>query len=556
MKIIQRIGWVLFALGLGGIFATPPVLAQELTVAQHQIASDVQFDGTPVPDTNFSPDDGRVVSWVSLDGSIQSQTLRWEFIDPQGHLYVAQERPAQAPLHWVWIDIAGTKAATLSGQWTVKFSIDGTLQFQDHFTISSNGTPPPPSGGSGSGLTVVQHTIAKDVQGGGVTPLPGTNFSFEDDRAISWVKLDGNFNNQSLRWEFLDPQGHLYASEQHPVLSAPVQWVWITIKGTAAAKIFGQWSVKFYINGQLQFQDSFTITSSANPPPPPPPPGGGGNGNANLNVVDHTIAKDVNDGTPVRGTNFSFEDNRAISWVKLDGVFQNQSLRWEFLDPNGHLYASEQHSVANAPIHWVWIVIKGTAASKIFGQWSVKFYIDDKLQFQDNFTISSGGPQTPPSKKFILCAAGDDGVFDSEEILAVVKAWDENQAYKDCGIPSDDDLTLALHLWARGLSVSSSALRVQLQSGRLVVESVDAQGASAEDGKVAFSVEGRNIASVSAKIFTLEGKLVSEGISSSSRVEVSTSSRLANGVYLYILTVRGMNGEVLQSGLKKLVISR
>lgn len=428
MKIIQRIGWVLFALGLGGIFAASPVLAQELTVAQHQIASEVQFDGTPVPDTNFSPDDDQVVSWVSLDGSIQSQTLRWEFIDPQGHLYVAQERPAQAPLHWVWSNIAGTKAATLSGQWTVKFSIDNTLQFQDHFTISSGGTPPPPAGGSGSGLTVVQHTIAKDVQGGGVTPVPGTNFSFEDDRAISWVKLDGNFNNQSLRWEFLDPQGHLYASEQH--------------------------------------------------------------------------------------------------------------------------------SVANAPIHWVWIVIKGTAASKIFGPWSVKFYIDDKLQFQDNFTISSGGPQTPPSKKFILCAAGDDGVFDSEEILAVVRAWDENQAYKDCGIPSDDDLTLALHLWARGLSVSSSALRAQLQSGRLVVESVDAKGASAEDGKVVFRVEDRHIASLSAKIFTLEGKLVSEGISSSSRVEVSTSSRLANGVYLYALTVRGLNGEVLQSGLKKLVISR
>jgi hypothetical protein len=512
-----------------------------LTVSKHLIAEDVEGDGTPSPVSSFLFDDDRAISWVRLTGNFANQQLRWEFFDPNGHLYATEQHGVgNAQTHWVWIIIKNTAAAKLIGQWTVKFYINNTFQYQDTFAITTQGNPPPPpppddgGGSDNSSLKIDKHLIAQDVKGDG-TPVSGESFIYSDDRAISWVKLSGNFQNQMLRWEFLDPKGNLYASEQHSVGSSQIHWVWITINGTAAAKLIGKWRVKFYIENKIQFEDTFTISLGIVPPPPPPDDGSNGE---TLKIAKHLIAKDIlGDGTPVPGDTFLFDENRAISWVRFEGTFANQKLRWEFLDPKGNLYASEQHSVGLAQLHWVWISIKGTAASKIYGQWSVKFYIENKLQFEDKFTITSKDVP-PPSVNFIVCAAGADGFFDSSEISAIVKAWDKSEEYKDCGAPSDSDILQILHLWARGKSVNAAALDPKVQA--FTVESVTREVARSDT--LAFTVAGQNIASVKIELFDLKGQLLSQSEALGNRVQLSPNGRLANGVYLYAITVSGANG--------------
>ncbi len=551
-----------FTITTGGLPPPPPPddggnNNSGLSVSKHQIAKDVLGDGTPTPSENFLFDDDRAISWVRLSGNFANQPLRWEFIDPNGHLYATEQHSVgNSPTHWVWIIIKNTAAAKLIGQWTVKFYISNTFQFQGTFAITTGGLPPPPpppddgEGNNNSGLKIDKHLIAQDVKGDG-TPVPGDSFIYTDDRAISLVKFSGNFQNQMLRWEFLDPERHLYANEQHAVGSSQTHWVWITINGTAAAKLIGKWTVKFYIDSKIQFEDTFTISLGIVPPPPPPPGDDNGNGSG-LKVIKHTIAKDIlGDGTPVPGDIFLFEDNRAISWMRFDGNFANQKLRWEFLDPKGNLYASEQHSVGLAQIHWVWISIKGTAAGKIFGQWSVKFYIENKLQFEDKFTITSKDVP-PPSPTFVVCAAGADGVFDSNEVFEIVKAWDKGREYKDCGEPSDSDLMQILHLWAKGKSVNAAALQPTAQT--FTLESVT--HTFVQNDTLAFTVEGQNIASVKVDVFDLKGQLILQNEAPGHRVQLASNAKLANGVYLYAVTVRSTSGEILRTKLQKLNISR
>jgi hypothetical protein len=388
-------------------------------------------------------------------------------------------------------------------------------------------------------LRVVRHLVARDIKGDG-TPVLGSNFMFDDERAVSWVQLDGTLELQALRWEFIDPKGHLYATEQHQVGTSKIHWAWIFIRGTIASKIIGQWTVKFYIDREAQFEDKFTITTVDSPP---------GDGGSGLKVVRHLIARDIKgDGTPVTGERFMFDDERAVSWVQLDGTFELQALRWEFIDPKGHLYATEQHQVGTSKIHWAWIFIRGTIASKIIGQWTVKFYIDGQLQFEDKFKITTKAAPSP----FVVCAAGGDGFFDSEEALVIIKAWNEGQEYGSCGKPSESDLLEILRLWAQGEPVPSSAT---LQANWERQKPLQVSQARTHEGGVLIASGDQKILSLEVKVFDLQGDLLLQETATGNQLRLSTTSLLSNGVYLYTVRARSANGKILQSRIQRLVIA-
>ncbi|MCS7197497.1 MAG: right-handed parallel beta-helix repeat-containing protein [Candidatus Bipolaricaulota bacterium] len=70
----------------------------------------------------------------------------------------------------------------------------------------------------------------------------------------------------------------------------------------------------------------------------------------------------------------------------------------------------------------------------------------------------------------------------------------------------------------------------------------------------AFTVEGAGIASTTVHVFALNGKLVFNETAMGNRVEFSAERTLANGVYLYVVTVKGANGEIVKSKINKLVV--
>jgi parallel beta-helix repeat protein len=71
-----------------------------------------------------------------------------------------------------------------------------------------------------------------------------------------------------------------------------------------------------------------------------------------------------------------------------------------------------------------------------------------------------------------------------------------------------------------------------------------------------FAVEGVGIAQTTVRVFSMTGKLVFSQTAQGNVVPFSAAAELANGVYLYVVTVQGADGQTVTSKLAKLVVLR
>ncbi len=108
------------------------------------------------PSTSFSGADGQVYAWVKLGTMSEGHALRWEWRGPDGALYHAAAGSIPSPGHgkyWSWyvvwtaLDVRGTRAATMPGQWEVALLVDGTrilaMRFQMMPTFPAPTSVPP-----------------------------------------------------------------------------------------------------------------------------------------------------------------------------------------------------------------------------------------------------------------------------------------------------------------------------------------------------------------------------------------------------------------------------
>jgi hypothetical protein len=71
-----------------------------------------------------------------------------------------------------------------------------------------------------------------------------------------------------------------------------------------------------------------------------------------------------------------------------------------------------------------------------------------------------------------------------------------------------------------------------------------------------FIVEGVGIAQTTVRVFSMTGKLVFSQTAQGNVVPFSAAAELANGVYLYVVTVQGADGQTVTSKISKLVVLR
>jgi parallel beta-helix repeat protein len=71
-----------------------------------------------------------------------------------------------------------------------------------------------------------------------------------------------------------------------------------------------------------------------------------------------------------------------------------------------------------------------------------------------------------------------------------------------------------------------------------------------------FAVEGVGIAQTTVRVFSMTGKLVFSQTAQGNVVPFSAAAELANGVYLYVVTVQGADGQTVTSKISKLVVLR
>ena len=84
--------------------------------------------------------------------------------------------------------------------------------------------------------------------------------------------------------------------------------------------------------------------------------------------------------------------------------------------------------------------------------------------------------------------------------------------------------------------------------------------AASRAGTLDLQVQGSGIAALKVEVYSLAGKSVVAQAALGSRLFVrmqsSSGARLANGVYLYVVTVIGKNGQIMHSPVQKLVVLR
>jgi hypothetical protein len=139
--------------------------------------------------------------------------------------------------------------------------------------------------------------------------------------------------------------------------------------------------------------------------------------------------------------------------------------------------------------------------------------------------------------------------------------WTTNQMVAGTSFTiSDDVMKQIFQLWetnapiaAAGTSAASASPVSSLQVRSITARTLDTHS-------VRFVAEGQAITGIEAQVFDLSGKLVFDqhttGTTLTFRGLGADGRPLANGVYLYIVSVRGIDGSTVGSEVRKLVLLR
>lgn len=141
----------LSAIAIAGCAGAPEIKdTREISLNKALLAKDVtnrQTDSIPEEETTvFSPEDPQALMWLKLDEVAGRHTLRWEWYDPYGKLYLTtgdykvntdgKYRPYNTS--WHKMAIKGEKAANLPGKWRVKVFLDERPVVSREFEIKNS----------------------------------------------------------------------------------------------------------------------------------------------------------------------------------------------------------------------------------------------------------------------------------------------------------------------------------------------------------------------------------------------------------------------------------
>jgi len=156
--------------------------------------------------------------------------------------------------------------------------------------------------------------------------------------------------------------------------------------------------------------------------------------------------------------------------------------------------------------------------------------------------------------------------FDDAVRLALNIQYIEEQGWESCfdfnhngRIDFDDAVRLALGIG--GASAAQRLLEMFNQAELKIASTMAYPNPARNAPAIRFTAEGQGIAGIKVEVFDLSGKQVfaSDFIPGNAlewHLETELGQPVANGVYLYIVTVRGYSGDVVRSKVRKLVVLR
>jgi len=218
-------------------------------------------------------------------------------------------------------------------------------------------------------------------------------------------------------------------------------------------------------------------------------------------------------------------------------------------------------------------------ANQTQGMISVQTACDEAAMVQARVTLLDGaGNQSTPWEYRYECADGSppppqgtieqaldvnhNNLLDGEEIGKAIQYWILGQTVPGTDQTIDDPTIRGLiKMWILGEPVNTAGAaqaKALPRPNSLDVQALQLGAPSLLERTL--RVQGQGIAQVRLQVFDLSGRLVLQEQSSGPTLRFSLfggqGHPLANGVYLYVVSVQGLNGERWQSAVRKLVVMR
>jgi hypothetical protein len=175
----------------------------------------------------------------------------------------------------------------------------------------------------------------------------------------------------------------------------------------------------------------------------------------------------------------------------------------------------------------------------------------------------SGGPPVGGSLLQIAQAldVNHNNKIDDDEIKTADVDWTTNQMIAGTNLTIGDDAMKQLfQMWVTSAPITAagtSAAGTTRLPG-LQVRAIEAR--TLDTHSVRFVVEGQGVTGMEAQVFDLSGRLIFNqdmtGTTLTFRGLGADGRPLANGVYLYTVSVRGSDGSVVRNEVRKLVLLR
>ena len=403
--------------------------ARTITLIDHSMASNVDKSNKSVINKTreFSVNDSKAYSWLSLRNALGASTLWWDWFSPAGDMLYTDKVQIPMPTsgdRWSTynssshIDIAGNDPANLSGDWHVDVRLNGDKILTEYFSISGGRPPIAPENQylyNQSKYNEGNEAIQKDLYNQGKkdkATSKGDKLKAEGryDEAIYFydeaINLDPNNWDNWRVWnskgDALSKQGKyteaVQAYDKAIELLPDNSMVWAN-KGDAL-KALGRTNesdVAYATARELGDYSAWVPETNAT--------------GINLTslyfieILDNCMAGNVDESTNnviTRTNTFSSTDSKVYSWLSLGHVL-GATVDWHWYSPDGNPYKTGQVDIPRNqsggywPSYNVWYSLNIADIPNehyMSGNWHVDIYINGQKRLTEEFTLKTGSGTT------------------------------------------------------------------------------------------------------------------------------------------------------------------
>jgi tetratricopeptide (TPR) repeat protein len=391
------------------------------TILDHSMASNVDESTNNVitRTQDFSVNDSKSYSWLSLQNVPGAGTLHWYWYSPAGDTMYTKNVQIPMPSsgdRWrtyntsSHIDIAGNDPAHLSGDWHVDVYLAGQKILTEEFSISGNQTLISKTDQSAIEQTIAEfHLYQSNQNKYDATMNKGLNLYNVGKYAEAGAAYDEAIKlvpNNFQAWQAWNGKGNslykqgkyeeaIQAYDQAIQLAPDISMLWAS-KGDAL-KALGRTeesNAAYAIAKGLGFGNStwmpeinatgFNLSSIYA-----------------IQILDHSMASDIDESTNnviTRANTFSSADRRVYSWLSLGHVLEG-SVVWHWYSPDGNPYQTGQVDIPRNQSggYWssynVWYPLDIASIpneSYLSGNWHVDIYINGQKRQTEQFALKLG----------------------------------------------------------------------------------------------------------------------------------------------------------------------